>query len=117
VQDRRQGVRDKVLYGGVAEINARGSTVDCVVRNISAHGACVEFDRTAGLPAEMNITVARKGRSYLARLIWRQANKVGLAFRIMTSDTPVSDLDERLRRSEIKKRQLQRRIKELLGEG
>jgi len=37
-------------------------------------------------------------------------------FRIMTSDTPVSDLDERVRRSEIKKRQLQRRIKELLGQ-
>lgn len=50
-------------------------------------------------------------------MIWRQANKVGLAFRIMTSDTPVSDLDERVRRSEIKKRQLQRRIKELLGQG
>jgi hypothetical protein len=117
MQDRRQGVRDKVLYGGVAEINQHGSTVDCVVRNISEHGACVEFQRTSGLPEEMNITVARKGRSYLAQLIWRQANKVGLAFRIMTSDTPVSDLDERLRRSEIKKRQLQRRIKELLGEG
>lgn len=34
----------------------------------------------------------------------------------MTSDTPVSDLDERVRRSEIKKRQLQQRIKELLGQ-
>lgn len=115
--DRRQSVRDKVIYGGVAEINERGSTMDCVVRNISEQGACVEFDGTARLPEQMNLTIARKGRSYLARLIWRQANKVGLAFRMMTSDTPVSDLDERLRRSEIKKRQLQRRIKELLGEG
>ena len=115
--DRRQSVRDKVLYGGVAEINERGSTMDCVVRNISERGACVELDRAAKLPEEMNLTIARKGRSFLARLIWRQANKVGLAFRIMTLDQPVSDLDERLRRSEIKKRQLQRRIKELLGEG
>jgi len=115
--DRRQSVRDKVIYGGVAEINERGSTMDCVVRNMSEQGACVEFDGTARLPEQMNLTIARKGRSYLARLIWRQANKVGLAFRMMTSDTPVSDLDERLRRSEIKKRQLQRRIKELLGEG
>jgi hypothetical protein len=115
--DRRQSVRDKVIYGGVAEINERGSTMNCVVRNISERGACVEFDRAAKLPEEMNLTIARKGRSFLARLIWRQANKVGLAFRIMTSDQPVSDLDERLRKSEIKKRQLQRRINELLGEG
>jgi hypothetical protein len=117
MQDRRQGVRDKVLYGGVAEINEHGSTVDCVVRNISDHGACVEFEAAERVPEEMKLTIARKGRSFLARLIWRQANKVGLAFRIMTSDTPVSDLDERLRRSEIKKRQLQRRIRELLGQG
>jgi PilZ domain len=115
--DRRHDSRDKVLYGGVAEINEHGSTMDCVIRNISETGACVEFDQAAPLPEEINLTVARKGRSFLARLIWRQANKVGLAFRIMTSDTPVSDLDERLRRSEIKKQQLQRRIKELLGEG
>jgi PilZ domain len=115
--DRRQSVRDKVIYGGVAEINERGSTMDCIVRNISEQGACVEFDSTARLPEQINLAIARKGRSFLARLIWRQANKVGLAFRMMTSDAPVSDLDERLRRSEIKKRQLQRRIKELLGEG
>lgn len=117
MQDRRQGARDKVLYGGVAAVNGHGSTMDCVVRNISDAGACVEFDTAAKLPEEMNLTIARKGRSFLARLIWCQANKVGLAFRIMTSDAPVSDLDERLRRSEIKKRQLQRRIKQLLGEG
>ncbi|MCS3450140.1 MULTISPECIES: PilZ domain-containing protein [Bradyrhizobium] len=117
MQDRRQSVRDKVFYGAVAEINERGSTMDCVVRNISEGGACVEFGDAVHLPEEINLSVARKGRSFLARLIWRQANKVGLAFRIMTSDTPVSDLDERVRRSEIKKRQLQRRINELLGQG
>lgn len=117
MRDRRQSVRDKVFFGAVAEINERGSTMDCVVRNISEGGACVEFGDAVHLPEELNLSVARKGRSFLARLIWRQANKVGLAFRIMTSDTPVSDLDERVRRSEIKKRQLQRRINELLGQG
>ena len=117
MQDRRQGSRDKVLFGGVAELSQRGPTMNCVVRNISEHGACVEFDSTAKLPEEITLSVPRKGRSFLTKLIWRQANKVGLAFRMMTSDTPVSDLDERLRRSEIKKRQLQRRINELLGEG
>ena len=115
--DRRQNARDKVLYGGVAKINENGSTMDCVVHNISKSGVCVEFDQAARLPEEMNLTITRKGRSFLARLILRQANKVGLAFRIMTSDRPVDDLGERLRRSEIKKRQLQRRINELLGEG
>jgi hypothetical protein len=115
--DRRQSPRDKVLYGGVAQVNERGSTMDCVVRNISEGGACVEFDQAARLPEEMNLTIARKGRSFLARIIWRQANRVGLAFRTMFTDAPANDLDERLRRSQIKQRQLKRRIKELIGEG
>jgi hypothetical protein len=117
MQDRRGSVRDKVLFGGVAEVNERGSTMDCVIRNFNEAGACVEFDSSAPLPEEMQITIARKGRSFLARMIWRQANRVGLAFRAMVTDAPVDDLGARLRRSEKKKRQLQRRIKELLGEG
>jgi PilZ domain-containing protein len=114
--DRRQSPRDKVLYGGVAEINERGSTMDCVVRNVSEAGACVEFNQAAKLPEEMRLTISRKGRSFLARMIWRQANRVGLAFRTMVTDPPSSDLEERLRISQIKQRQLKRRIKELIGQ-
>jgi hypothetical protein len=117
MQDRRQSVRDKVLYGGVAGIGESSGTMDCVVRNLSEHGACVEFRPGARLPEEIKLTIARKGRSFLARIIWRQANRLGLAFRTMVTDAGESDLDARLRRSEQKKRQLQRRIDELLGQG
>src|SRR5258708_35955863 len=100
--DRRQSARDRVIFGGVAAINDRGSTMDCVVRNISEGGACVEFEQTAKLPEEMRLAIARKGRSFFARMIWRQANKDGLAFRTMTAPgVPEStDTDRQLRRSE-----------------
>ena len=116
--DRRQNPRDKVIYGAVAEIGDRGATRDCVVRNISEKGASVEFNNVVNLPREqMSLTVARKGRSFLAKIIWWRDNFVGLAFSSETPSAPVSDLEERLRKSEQKKRQLQRRIKELIGEG
>ena len=35
---------------------------------------------------QMRGTIARKGRSYLARMIWRHANRVGLAFKAMVTD-------------------------------
>ncbi len=117
MQDRRHSVRDKVLFGGVARINDSGSTMDCVVRNFSDRGACVELKSSAKLPDQMRVTIARKGRSFLATMIWRQANRVGLAFKSMVTDAPADDLDARLRRSEKKKRKLQRRINQLLGEG
>jgi hypothetical protein len=117
--DRRQSTRDKVLYGGTAEIGERGATRDCVVRNISENGAAIEFSNVIKFPTkQISLTIARKGRSFLARIIWWRDNFVGVAFNSDTSsELPVSDLEARLRKSELKKRQLQRRIKELLGEG
>jgi len=115
--DRRQSVRDKVMYGGVAEIGESGATRDCIVRNISDRGATIEFSNVVQLPKEqISLRIARKGRSFLAKVIWWRDNFVGVAFRAESPAEPVSDLDERLRKSEIKKRQLQRRIRELLGD-
>ena len=62
--DRRQSVRDRVILGSVASINDHGSTMDCVVRNMSEGGACVEFEETAKLPDEMRVTIAQKGCSF-----------------------------------------------------
>jgi hypothetical protein len=116
--DRRQSGRDKVIYGGIAETGEGGGSRDCVVRNISEKGAQVEFSNVIRLPKEqMSLTIARKGRSFLAKIIWWRDNFVGVAFNSETPSAPVSDLAERLRKSEQKKRQLQRRIKELIGEG
>jgi hypothetical protein len=115
--DRRETARDKVIYGGIAEVGERGATRECVVRNISEKGAQVEFSNVIRLPKDqMSLTIARKGRSFLARIIWWRDNFMGVAFSSET-ELPVSDLAERLRRSEKKKRQLQRRINALLGEG
>ncbi len=114
--DRRQSARDKVIYGGVAEIGQGGASRDCVVRNISENGAHLEFGNDVRLPKDtMLLTIARKGRSFLAKIIWWRDNFVGVAFNSETPyELPGSDLAERLRKSEVKKRQLQRRIKQLL---
>lgn len=114
--ERRQSARDKVIYGGVAEITESGASKDCVVRNISEHGAHLEFANEIGLPkTSLRLKIARRGRSFMARIIWLRDNFVGVAFNQEESyELPGSDLAERLRISEKKKRQLQRRIKELI---
>ena len=119
MQDRRHTPRDKVIYGGTAEIAEDGASRDCVVHNISKDGARLEFKSPVGLPRDsLRLTIARKGRSVMAKIIWWRDNFVGVAFSPDHSyELPGSDLAERLRRSEKKKRQLQRRIKELIGEG
>ena len=71
----------------------------------------------AALEKSIGLTIARKGRSFLAKIVWWRDNFIGVAFSDHDPRLPVSDLEERLRKSEKKKRQLQRRIKELIGEG
>jgi hypothetical protein len=117
--ERRQSTRNKVIYGGVAEIVQSGASRDCVVRNISEDGAHLEFSNEIRLPKDsLRLTVARKGRSFLAKIVWWRDNFVGVAFNSNSSyELPGSDLAERLRKSEQKKRQLQQRIKELIGDG
>jgi hypothetical protein len=116
--DRRQSDREKVTYDGVAEVGEYGATRNCIVRNFSEQGASIEFSSVVKHSKEqMALTIARKGRSFLARVIWWRDNFVGVAFSSETPfELPVSDLDERLRKSEQKKRQLQQRIKELIDE-
>ena len=117
MRDRRESVRDKVMYGGVAENGDHGATRECIVRNISENGANIEFSNDFQLPKEqLSLRIARKGRSFMAKVVWWRDNFVGVAFRAESPAEPVSDLEERLRRSEIKKRQLQQKIDELLNE-
>ena len=117
MHDRRESVRDKVMFGGVAEIGEHGTTRECIVRNISDKGATIEFSSVVELPKEqLSLRIARKGRSFMAKVVWWRDNFVGVAFRAESPAEPVSDLEERLRQSEIKKRQLQRRINELLDQ-
>ena len=117
MRERRESARDKVMYGGVAEISDLGTTRECIVRNISDNGANIEFNNNFQLPREqLSLRIARKGRSFLAKVIWWRENFVGVAFRGQSPSAPVSDLEERLRKSEIKKRQLQQQIDQLLNE-
>lgn len=118
MDERRADVRERVIYGAVAASGVQGVSRDCVIRNFSEHGAYVEFSRPATLPEDIALTIARKGRSYQARIVWWRDNSAGVAF---TAGSPAIaaqpvDLEERLRRSEKKARQLGRRVRELLGE-
>jgi hypothetical protein len=92
--DRRQNARYKVIYGGVSKVDDDGATRECVVRNISDTGASLEFSSDVRLPKEqLSLTIARKGRSFLAKIIWWRDNFVGVAFKAETpQEYPVSDI-------------------------
>ena len=86
MSDRRLLPRNRVYYGGVVAFNDRDSTLACVVRNFSQFGAKIELESSAILPDEMNFTIERKDLSCPVRLVWRDGNAAGLAFRDLRED-------------------------------
>ena len=117
MDERRARMRERVMYGAtVGAISGRSRP--CVVRNFSESGAYVVFSNTTRVPDDIALTIARKGRTYQARVVWWRDNTAGVTFK---SDAPSiapldSDLQERLRISEKKTRQLKNRVRELTGQ-
>jgi hypothetical protein len=104
--DRRQSAPDKLMHGRGAENGKPGQTSECAVRDSSEKDVPIEFDPLAW------------GQCFFSKMVWWRDRFVGIAFISERAfKLPASDLDRRLRRSEKKKRQLQRRINQLLRQG
>lgn len=115
MDDRRKHPRDKVIIGAVASKDQKAK--ECVVRDISEDGARVQFPLGhRPMKDQMSLSIERDGRTVSADIMWSKGNVVGVAFNDQRgNEAPVSDLDERVRKSEAKKRELQIEIQKLLG--
>jgi hypothetical protein len=117
MQDRRHAIREKVMYGGIATTGEHHAARECVVRSISDTGASLEFRSNVHLPKDrMSLSIAKKSRHFLARVIWSRDNVLGIAFESQQpADARATEFEAQLRSSEKKKRALQRQIKQLIG--
>jgi hypothetical protein len=115
--ERRHNARARVIYSGVIAYDERRATMNCVVRNFSEDGVKVEFDNTALLPDQIDLLIAKKGRAFNAKIVWRGETEAGLSFRPSGELHPIPlDWARRLRASESERRKLQGRIAQLLSE-
>jgi hypothetical protein len=115
--DRREGARNKSIHLCVAEIGEPGMSRDGGLRDIPADGPAVEPSHVVEFKKRLISPGTGPGTgSFLAKIIRWRDNFADVAFGPETPfEPPVSDLDERLRQSEQKKRQLQSRINALLS--
>jgi hypothetical protein len=76
----------------------------------------VELPAYTALPDDVRLSIAKTGKSLLAKIVWWRANRAGIAFENADSQTDMPSLEERLRISERKARALKQRVAELLRE-
>lgn len=78
MQERRRSIRIRDVLLGQLESFDR-SVATCVIRDRNEHGAGVHCDRRIALP-EVFILVIESAERLVVRVIWRNENRVGVAF-------------------------------------
>lgn len=78
--DRRQTPRLKSLKGARLTFNPHWPTIDCVARNISRDGACIEMDGDYNTSLQFELKFPQENEARTCRQIWRQGNRIGVAY-------------------------------------
>jgi len=79
-QDRRSGHRARALKSAKIVLNGRHSTIDCLVRDLSAGGAKLKVANTAAVPKEFELLLESDNILVKAEVIWRRGEYVGVQF-------------------------------------
>ena len=80
VENRRRERRDRVLFRGRIILDDGFSTIDCVIRDLSPHGARVTVQDQAVPPRSFSLAVLDTGRVFDAVRRWQHGRSVGLEF-------------------------------------
>ena len=77
--ERRRFPRTNVCKSAKV-ILANRSTVNCIVRNLGNHGACLHLPSTADLPAEFDLSFDTGLTLRKCRVAWQTLTNVGISF-------------------------------------
>ncbi|KQP80505.1 PilZ domain-containing protein [Methylobacterium sp. Leaf117] len=78
--DNRKEARQRTFLKGRIIFNKGASTMDCLVRDLSASGARLALTETPTLPESFDLYIPQKAKTYRASLCWRRADGIGVTF-------------------------------------
>src|SRR5438874_143557 len=97
--ERRRSERQRSLLKGWIDFNNGRSRLDCLVRDISEHGARLKIPGTIGLPEIVELYLASKKTRTKGRIAWRTFDEIGLKFDlqdVLARDQTFEDLAGRV---------------------
>ncbi len=77
--DKRTTPRQRTLKKGRIVFNDGRSTIDCLVRNLSAGGAKLEVPSSVGIPDDFDLVMA-DGSTKRCRVAWRKLTEIGVSY-------------------------------------
>ncbi len=118
MEERRRVPRHKSLLRGRIYYNNRNSSADCLVRDISTHGARLIFADEMPIPEQLELYIPHREQSYRAHVVWQRGGEAGIAFAVPNQAHPseVDELAMRVVRLEHEIESLKRMLKRLKAE-
>jgi len=78
-EERRKLPRQRTFKGGTILFEP-GGTMDCVVRNLTAAGACLEATHSTALPDHFALIIKPESVKRSCVVVWRAADRIGVHF-------------------------------------
>ena len=78
-EERRKLPRQRTFKGGTILLQP-AVTLDCVVRNLSTAGACLEVSHAAAMPASFVLIMKPEIVRRSCAVVWRGAGRIGVRF-------------------------------------
>lgn len=92
VAERRRSARREVTLGGKLFFGLAGLSIDCVIRDVSDHGARIAVPSAAWkAPKEVHLLSLREGRVYSGVVVWNRGRYLGLNFSKVQSVGDITD--------------------------
>jgi hypothetical protein len=92
--DRRRSARHDVTLGGRLYFGMCGLSMDCIIRDLSDHGARIAVPSASWkAPREVRLLSLREGRVYVGKVVWNRGRYLGLNFTTVQALDGVVDSD------------------------
>jgi hypothetical protein len=78
MDDRRRAPRSRTFKSGTISVGS--ATVECLVRNFSKVGACLEVKGPTSVPDDFKLIIKPENLFRTCKVIWRDGHRIGVSF-------------------------------------
>lgn len=120
MQERRTSPRKRSFLKGTVYYNNRLSSTECLVRDLSEHGAKLQFSAPVTLPDTVELYIPVRDQTFHAEVRWHAGDEVGLSFGTeppaVDGTAPSGDLAQRVAALEREVSKLHRQVLDIRTE-
>lgn len=78
MDDRRCVARSRTFKSGTISVGS--ASVDCLIRNLSKTGACLEIKGTTAIPDAFKLIIKPDNLFRTCKVMWRDGHRIGVSF-------------------------------------